>query len=499
MTAIIARTPAPVAPTTDDRLPPELVKLALAVMLGAVMVGLDATMVNVALNTLARDFHATLATIQWVSTAYLLALAMVIPASGWAIERFGARPMWILSITLFTAGSMLCGLAWSAGSLIGFRVVQGIGGGMIVPLMQTILAQAAGPNRLGRVMAVIGVPAMLAPVFGPMLGGLLVSDANWRLLFYINLPICTVALLASRRVAMPDTKRPAASRLDLLGLSLLSPALAATVYGLAQAGTHGSFSDNHVLIPTGVGVLLLVAFAVYALRTRIEPIIDLRLFRARSFCGSSAVVFFFSMAMLGTALLLPLYYQQVRGENALHAGLLLAPQGLGMGVALVLAGRLTDKLGPRPIILAGLALTAASTLAYTRLDAHTSTFSISVALVVSGLGLGAALVPAMTGAYHGLAKEAVPRATSSIRIFQQLGGSFGIAILAVVLQQQITDNTASGQATTTDSLAAAYSHTFWFAFAFTTLALLPALLLPSRRRTRTQQTHNETAPQTSVA
>jgi EmrB/QacA subfamily drug resistance transporter len=239
---------------------------------------------------------------------------------------------------------MLCGLAWSAGSLIGFRIVQGLGGGMIVPLMQTILAQAAGPARLGRVMAVIGVPAMLAPVFGPVLGGLIVSDASWRLLFYINLPICLVALLASRRVAMPDTKRAAASRLDLLGLTLLSPALAAIVYGLSQAGTRGSFSDGRVLVPIAVGAALLLGFAVHALRTRIEPIIDLRLFRARSFSGSSAVVFFFSMAMLGTALLVPLYYQQVRGEDALHAGLLLAPQGLGMGFALVLAGRLTDKL-----------------------------------------------------------------------------------------------------------------------------------------------------------
>jgi EmrB/QacA subfamily drug resistance transporter len=478
---------APVAQPAEDRLPPELVKLALTVMLGAVMVGLDATMVNVALNTLARDFHTSLATIQWVSTAYLLALAMVIPATGWAIERFGARPMWILSITLFTAGSMLCGLAWSAGSLVGFRVVQGIGGGMIVPLMQTILAQAAGPTRLGRVMAVIGVPAMLAPVFGPMLGGLIVSDASWRLIFYINLPICLVALLASRRVTMPNTKRATTARLDLLGLSLLSPALAATVYGLAQAGTHGSFGDNHVLIPVSVGAVLLLGFIVHALRTRTEPIIDLRLFRARSFSGSSAVVFFFSMAMLGTALLLPLYYQQVRGEDALHAGLLLAPQGLGMGVALILAGKLTDKLGPRPIILAGLTLTATSTLAYTQLGAYTSIALISAALVVSGLGLGAALVPAMTGAYHGLAKEAVPRATSSIRIFQQLGGSFGIAILAVVLQQQTSNQGASGQ---TSSLAAAYAHTFGWALAFTAAALLPALLLPSR-----PATEENTSPQ----
>jgi EmrB/QacA subfamily drug resistance transporter len=470
--------PPPAPEAAQDRLPPELIKLALTVMLGAVMVALDATMVNVALNTLVRDFHTSVATIQWVSTGYLLALAMVIPFTGWAVERFGAKPMWIASITIFIAGSMLCGLAWSAASLIVFRVVQGIGGGMILPLIQTILAQAAGPARIGRVMAVIGVPAMLGPVLGPVLGGVIVSDASWRLIFYINLPICLVALLASRRVAMPDTTRPAAFRLDLLGLSLLSPALVALVYGLSQAGTHGSFTDSHVLLPAAVGVALLVGFCAHALRTTTEPIIDLRLFGNHNFTSCTAVVFFFSMAMLGTALLLPLYYQQVRGEDALHAGLLLAPQGVGMGVALVLASRLTDRTGPRPLILIGLALTALGTLPYTRVGPDTSVVLLSAAALVSGLGIGAALVPAMAGAYRGLAKDAIPRATSSIRVFQQLGGSFGIAIVAVVLQQQATERaTAAGQASAT-TLAAAFGHTFWWALAFTALAFVPTLLLP---------------------
>src|SRR5262249_34245395 len=188
-------TPAPPAPTltSEDRLSPELVKLALTVMLGAVMVSLDATMVNVALDTLARDFATSVATIQWISTAYLLALAIAIPASGWAIERFGAKPMWITSTAVFTAGSILCGLAGAG---------RARGGGRTRPRMQTTLARAAGPKRLAGVMAAVGVPAMLAPVLGPMLGGLIVSDASWRLIFYINVPICLATLLATRRVQM---------------------------------------------------------------------------------------------------------------------------------------------------------------------------------------------------------------------------------------------------------------------------------------------------------
>jgi EmrB/QacA subfamily drug resistance transporter len=461
-------TSAAVAAPSTGRLPRELLSLAYALMPGAVVVGLDATMVNVALETLARDFDASLATIQWVSTAYLLALAMAIPFSGWAIERFGARATWVAAIGVFTLGSVLCGVAWSAGSLIAFRVVQGLGGGTIVPVMQTILARAAGPARLPRVMAAIGVPAMLAPVVGPVLGGLLVSHASWRLIFYINVPICLGALVLSTRVAMPETRAPAGSKLDLRGLLLLTPALTAIVYGLSQAGTHGTFTARSAVIPAALGVGLLLAFAVHALG-RSQPIIDLRLFRARSFAGSAGVIFFFSMAMLGSALLLPLYFQQVRGADALHAGLLLAPQGLGFGAALVAASRLSDRFGPRPLVLAGLAFTALSTFALTRLAVDTSYLYVSAASLISGLGIGSALVPAMAGAYRDLEQHAIPRATSAVRIFQQLGGSFGVAVLAVVLQQQLAHRVAS---------AAAFAHTYWWALAFTIAALVPALVLP---------------------
>ena len=220
-------------------------------------------------------------TIQWVATGYLLALAMTIPLAGWAIERFGARPSWVLALLVFIAGSVLCGLAWSPGSLIAFRVVQGVGGGMLMPLARTILAQAAGPQRMGRVMAAVGVPAMLGPVLGPVVGGLIVSEVTWRLMFYINVPVCLAAVLVAYRVMMPDTKvRGRAARLDLRGLLLVSPGLAAVVYGLAQSGTYGSLTNGHVIAPVAPGVALLVLFAGHAL-TRADPIVDVRLFAVR--------------------------------------------------------------------------------------------------------------------------------------------------------------------------------------------------------------------------
>ncbi len=471
-------------PNTNQRLPQDLRRLVVAIMLGAFMVALDMTMVNVALHTLQRDFHASVTTIQWVSTGYLLAIAMVIPLTGWAVERFGARNSWVAALLFFIGGSVLCGLAWSATSLIAFRVLQGVGGGMLLPLAQMILAQAAGPERLGRVMAAVGVPAMLGPVLGPVLGGVIVTDSSWRLMFYLNVPVCLAAVLFAYRVAMPQTRSANASKLDTVGFALLSPGLAAIIYGLAQTGSYGTFTDAHVLIPVTLGLVLIAGYAAHALSTR-NPLVDLRLFKTRSFSAPSALVFLFSMAMLGVQLLLPLYYQQVRHQSALDAGLLLAPSGLGMALALTIAGRLSDRIGPRPIVLTGLLLSAVSTLTYTQIDTHTSLALLSAVLVLNGAGIGAALVPSLASPYRGLRTAQIPKATTAIRILQQLGGSFGVSILAVVLQRQLL-----GQVHRAGNLAAAYSHTFWWALAFIALAAIPTMLLPGTAPEKTPGQRN---------
>ncbi|MEU8263776.1 DHA2 family efflux MFS transporter permease subunit [Micromonospora sp. NPDC048999] len=463
--------PTPPAPTPG--IPPALLKLVGVIMLGALAVQLDATMTNVAVNTLLREFDAPLSTIQWVGTGYLLALTTMIPLTGWAADRFGTRALWTVSLAGFLVGSLLSGLAWSAGSLIAFRIVQGVGGGMLVPLAQTILAQAAGPERLGRVMAAIGIPAMLGPVLGPVLGGLIVTDLNWRWIFFVNVPVCLVGMLLARRV-MPDARPAHGAPLDRLGLVLLPPGCAAVVYGLAEAGRHGRFDNLAVLVALSLGVALLAGFTLHALRTRGEPLIDLRLLTERTFTACVAVVFLSGIALFGAIILLPIYQQQVRGASPLHAGLLLAPQGVGMALGLIIAGRLTDRLGPRPIVLAGLAVAAAGTATYTQVGTNTSQLLLAAALAVSGVGMGVTIVPVLASPYRGLPKLAIPRATSAIRIFQQLGGAFGGAVLAVVVQRQLADH---GPAAT----AAAFGATFWWVLGFTLLAVLPALLLPASR------------------
>src|SRR5690349_5795923 len=216
----------------------KLLAVAGVVVLGAVMSILDTTVVNVAINTLARDFDTSLSTIQWVVTGYTLALATVIPLTGWGADRFGTKRLYMISIALFIMGSALSGLAWSAETLIAFRILQGLGGGMLMPAGMTILTRAAGVDRVGRVMAVIGIPMLLGPIFGPILGGWLVDDFSWRWIFFINLPIGAVAFVLALRI-LPKDEPHAAERFDVLGLALLSPGLALAIYGLAESASEG--------------------------------------------------------------------------------------------------------------------------------------------------------------------------------------------------------------------------------------------------------------------
>jgi len=459
--------------STAARAAPSLLKIIAVVMLGALMMQLDMTMTTIATKTLVGDFHSTLAAIQWVTTGYLLAMASTIPLAGWALERFGARTVWMTSIGIFLAGSVLCGLAWSPGSLIAFRVLQGLGAGMVMPVGQAVLVRAAPPDKFGRVMAALGVPAMVGPVLGPILGGVLVTGLSWHWIFYINVPICLAALGLSRR-AMPSATAPGRSPLDWTGLALLSPGCAAIVFGLAQSSRYNGFANAHVLVPLVIGAALLAAFCVNAVRST-HPLIDLRLFARRAFGSASASMFAAGFVLFGAMGALPLFYQLARGDTAQHAGLLLIPLGLGMGLSLAIAGRLSDKVAPRTLALTGLLATALGTCAYTQLSVGTSDLLLGAAQVCSGIGIGGIIVPIMTAAFRGLDRAAVPRASSSIRIMQQLGGSFGSAVLFIVLQHQLTSH-----APTAAGITAAFGATFWWVLAFAGATLIPVLFLPGR-------------------
>src|ERR1700760_1150132 len=410
------------------------------VMLGAVMSILDTTVVNVAINHLSAAFHAPLTTIQWVITGYTLALATVIPITGWAADRFGTKRIYLTSLVLFTAGSIASGLSWSAGSLIVFRVLQGIGGGMIMPSVMTIMTKKAGPHRMGRVMGVLGVPMLIAPIIGPILGGWFVDNASWRWIFFINVPIGIGAFIGALMVLEPDQPQPA-HRLDWRGMALLSPGLAVFIFGLAESSTYG-FGSVRSWGPTLVGVVLIAAWFVHSWRAP-NPLIDLRTF-AHTRAGAAAGTFLlFAISVFGTMLLVPLYYQAVRGASALQAGLLLAPGGLGAMLLMPVAGKLTDRYGPTWLPAAGLPLVAIGLIPFVFVGAHTSYVLLSCANFVQGLGMGLAMMPNMTAAMQAVPATAIARTSTAMNIIRQAGASIGTAVLSVILASAITSNLAS--------------------------------------------------------
>jgi EmrB/QacA subfamily drug resistance transporter len=454
----------------------EILVVGGVIVLGAIMSILDATIVNVAVPTLGRRFHAPISSIQWVMTAYLLAFATVIPLSGWLSRRFGATRVWVAALAVFMAGSVLAGVSWSLGTLVLFRVVQGVGGGLIMPVGQAILAHAAGPSRMGRVMSIVGIPMLLAPVFGPVIGGVLVDDASWRWIFFINLPVGALAVALALRL-LPAAPPRRAERLDLRGLVLLPPGLASCVYGLAEVGRHGTATGLTTLVPLLVGATLLALFVAHALRLGPAALLDLTLFRSRAFAAASATTLLLGIALFGSLILLPLYYQLVRGESALATGLLLMPQGLGAALAMPIAGWLTDRGGARAVIPAGIAVAFAGTLGLTQVGASTSLVFLAGALFVIGLGLGSTIMPAMAVAFRAVPRESVAQATSAINVVQRLAGSIGTALLAVVLQRAL----AAEHAHTVAARSSAFAQSFWVALALVAAALIPALLLPRVR------------------
>src|SRR5436190_2925752 len=496
MTATASRVTDPTS-GRGEGLSREILVLAGVVILGTIMTVLDLTVVNVAIPTLASDLGASIPAIQWVLTGYMLAFATVIPLTGWAAERFGAKRVWLTALLLFLAGSVLAGAAWSAGSLIAFRVVQGLGAGMILPIGQTILAQAAGPQRMGRVMSVIGVPMLLAPVFGPVIGGAIIGAASWRWIFFINLPIGAAAVLAAWRL-LPDARPQLGQRLDLRGLLLLSPGIAVFLYAMSEAGNHGGFGDPRTIVAALAGLLLIGLFFWHATIKGSTALIDVSLLRRRGFAAAAALNFLLIVALFGSLILIPLYYQVVRHDSPLQIGLLLGPQGVGAALALPVAGWLTDKIGARSVILAGIAIATLGTLAYTQVGAHTSYLYLSGALLVTGTGIGATITPSIAAAFQALSRAETPRATSALNAIQRIAGAIGTALFAIVLQHAITANLArhpgsntaiaalsqNAQPHTAAALADAFAATFWVAAGLIAAALVPALLLPRPPRPR---------------
>ncbi len=494
------------APEYPDKIDAAVLKVAGVVVLGAIMSILDITVVNVALPTFQTDFGAVdqplaYSTVAWTVTAYTLALATVIPLTGWAADRFGTKRLYMTAIALFTIGSVLCAMAWSIEALIAFRVVQGLGGGMLMPLGMTIMTRAAGPQRMGRLMAILGVPMLLGPILGPILGGWLIDAASWHWVFLINLPIGLISLVYAWRVLDSDRPEPSES-FDVVGMLMMSPGLALFLFGISSIPEEGTIAAPKVWITMLIGAALVIGFVFYSFKPQ-HPLLDLRLFRNRNLTVSIITMFLFGAAFFGGLLLVPTYFQQVRGESVLMAGLLVAPQGIGAMLTMPIAGALADRFPVGRIVPVGLVLILIGMFGLTQIEADTSYTFLIGTLFVMGLGMGATMMPIMTSALRTLTHHEVARGSTLLNITQQIASSVGVAIMSVLLTNGLKSSDLAGPAIASQAdpslvdriggpaavakglsdAAEAFAHTYWIALAMVAVTVVSALFLPKKRET----------------
>ncbi|MDD9147796.1 MDR family MFS transporter [Sporolactobacillus sp. CQH2019] len=469
-----------------EKLDPVVLRVAIILVVGALAPLFDTTMVNVAIHTIATDMKAAISTVQWITTGFVLAMGLTVPISGWAAKRFGCKRSYIFSLVILLAGSVLALLSWNIQSLICFAVIQGIGAGLLMPVLQTELVQLSGGRKLGQIMSIVSIPALLGPILGPVLGGIIVNGLSWRAIFFVNIPICVAAIPLALWGIPADKHVEKKASLDVIGMLLLSPAFALLIYGIAQVATHGGISSSAVYIPLILGIVLMASYVVYALKTRREPALNVRLFQSANFSASNILLILCGIITNGAMLMLPLYYQEVRGASALYAGLWLLPQGIGMLLTRSWAGKAADRSGSRTIVLLSLAGIAVGTLPFAFAGTATNYILLAVALLIRGAGLGGLLIAIMVSAYIGLPREQIPHASIATRIFQTIGGAFGSAILATVAEHQM----AGHADTDLHAVSNAFDVSFWWAIGFAAVAAIPTLFLAMHKKSGTK-----TAPQ----
>jgi EmrB/QacA subfamily drug resistance transporter len=414
-------------------------RLAWVIVFGAFASGLDASIANLGLETIRVDLHAGLAQVQWISSGYLLALAVSLPSCAWMSRRIGAGRLWLTALAVFTTASGICAAAPDITALIGLRVVQGLAAGLLIPAGQTIIGQAVGTSRLGRVMATLGIVVSLAPAAGPIVGGLILHWLSWRWLFLVNLPVGSIGLLLGLRL-VPRGSPGAAPAMDWPGFAAIGSGLPLLVYALARWGSTGTLTTGSVLIPLILGIIGVALFLRHT-RGQAHPLLDLRLYRDRIYTAASAAAWSTGLLVFGGGLLYPLYFQALYGDDTITTGLRLLSISGGTLLALPFIGRLTDRYGCGIVTVFGALGTAAAALPFIVLTTSASPILVQVLLVLFGAALMFAAVPPTIAAYKTVSPGRLPDATAQVNILQRIGGSLGTALFAVVLARNLPAGT----------------------------------------------------------
>ncbi len=409
-----------------------------AIIVGTLMPGCDTTIVAIGISTLMEAFGVDTVTVQWVSTGYLLALAVGIPVAGWLERRRGGRFSWMLGLWVFLVGSVCCILSPSLPVLVASRVVQGFAAGVIITLMTTLpveMAHAHGVVNVGSIMSTIMLPLSCGPIFGPVIGGVILNFLSWHWLFIINVPVVVVAIVLGEKY-VEGAPRPASLMrpFDPVGFVFVAAGIAFLLFGLTEVSQGGDLARPVVVGPLVSGVAALALFVAWPpTRDPHRAFVNVALMRRRSVSTASAAIFMAGVVLYSAQFLLPLYYQDLLGADALGAALMLLPQGVGALLSRSLAGRLTDAYGGRLVAAGGFAATALTTAPFLLLDPRSPSLLMGTILFVRGLAVGMLIVPITTGSYVSVPDDAIPDTAVIVRMFQQVGGSFGTAIVAATL------------------------------------------------------------------
>jgi EmrB/QacA subfamily drug resistance transporter len=464
------------------RLDPLVWKITSVAVLGSFLAQLDATIVNVSLSSLAVDLHSSLTAIQWVTSGYLLALALMLPLNGWLVERIGAKSLYLWCFSVFTLSSALCGLAWSANSLIAFRILQGMSGGLMAPMTQMMMARAAG-KHMARLMGYAAVPILIGPILGPVIAGAILQHASWRWLFLVNVPVGVLAIVLAV-LFLPDDREETRSReLDLPGFALLSPGLVLFLYGSDHLG------ERIGLTALLVSIVLLVLFFRMAIRKGDRALIDLELFKSRTFSASATTQFMSNGISFAGQMLIPIYLIRACGQSPSATGWLLAPLGVGMICSYPWMGALTQRFGIRKVSAGGALLAFAGTLPFLYLASHGLVFAVLAgALFLRGVGLSAVGIPSISAAYAAVRKQDLPTATTSLNIVQRLGGPTLTTLCATFLGWRL------GMAQSGASLSSAFTAAFLLLCGLHAFLFATALRLPLSLDKETEQPLAEQSP-----
>lgn len=443
---------------------------------------LDITIINVAIPTLAQEFGASTTTIEWVVTGYLLSLAIFIPISGWLGDRFGTKKVFILALTMFLVGSIACGLAWDVDSLIAFRVLQGAGGGMLTPVGMTMLFRAFPPQERAAASAVLAIPITVAPAVGPILGGYIVDYHDWPWIFFVNIPVGIVGLIAAIAL-LKENVSETPGRFDVPGFALSATGLVAIVYALARAGSHG-FDDSQVLVLGLGGAALLGVFTLVELRTA-EPMIDVRLLGDKLFGASNVVQLVGNAGQMGAFFLLPIFMQAQMGMDAFHVGLALFPMAIGVAIAAQPAARVYPKVGPRKMMIVGFTGMMVLTFALALIDYGTSSWWIAANMLVRGMFFGLLIIPMQAASFATIAPTAMGRASSIFSVGRQVAASLGVAVLATALTTRLTYHDAQlGNPATSEAALSAFHDAFIFAGAMAILGIIACFFIDDKAAAR---------------